>query len=47
MKLNICLFLIKDDNLLKKYKKFSDKVSNSIKKGFDIEPVINEKKPKN
>ena len=29
-------FLIKDENMLKKYYKIWYKVSNSIKKGFDI-----------
>ena len=28
-------FLIKDDEFIKKYNKIWDKVSNSIKKGFD------------
>ena len=36
-------FLIKDDEVLEKYNKISDKGSNSIKKGFDSEPVYNEK----
>ena len=36
-------FLIKDNELLEKYNKIWDKVSNRIKKGFDIEPVYNEK----
>ena len=36
-------FLIKDDELLEKYNKIWKKVSNSIKKGFDSEPVYNEK----
>ena len=35
-------FLIKDDELLKKYNKIWDKVSNSIK-GFDSEQAYNEK----
>ena len=35
--------LIKDDELLGKYNKIWDKVHNSIKKGFDNEPVYNEK----
>ena len=36
-------FLIKNDELLEKYKKIWDKVSNSIKKGFENKPVCNEK----
>ena len=32
-------FLIKDDELLKKYHKIWDKVSNNNKKGFDSEQV--------
>ena len=32
-------FLIKDDELLKKYNEIWDKVKNSIKKEFDSEPV--------
>ena len=36
-------FLIKDVELLEKYNKIWEKVSNSIKKGFDGEPVCNEK----
>ena len=35
--------LIKDDKLLEKYSKNWDKVSSNIKKGFDSEPVYNEK----
>ena len=35
--------LIKDDELLKKYNKMWNKVSNSIKKEFDSEPVYNKK----
>ena len=34
---------VKDDELLKKYNKIWDKESNSIKKGFDIEPIYNKK----
>ena len=34
-------FLIRDDKLLEKYNKIWDKVSNSIKKVFDSEPVSN------
>ena len=36
-------FLIKDYELLKKYSKIWDKVSNSMRKGFDSTPVYNEK----
>ena len=46
MKLNTS-FLIKDDELLEKYNEIWEKVSSSIKKGFDSEPIYNEKYPKN
>ena len=36
-------FLIKDGELLGKYNEIWEKVSNSIKKGFDSEPVYKEK----
>ena len=36
-------FLIKDDESLGKYNEIWEKFSNIIKKGFDIEPVYNEK----
>ena len=36
-------FLIKNDEFLKQYNETWDKVSNTIKKGFDSEPVYNEK----
>ena len=36
------VFLIKDDELLEKYNKIWNKVSNSIKNGFDSEPVHHE-----
>ena len=36
-------FLIKDDELLEKYNKILDKVSNSMKKTFDSEPLYIEK----
>ena len=36
-------FLIKDDELLKKYNKIWEKVKNGIKKSFDIKLVYNEK----
>ena len=38
MKLNV-----KDVELLEKYNKIWEKVSNSIKKGFDSEPIYKEK----
>ena len=34
---------IKNDELLEKYNEIWDKVSNSIEKRFDSEPVCNEK----
>ena len=43
MKLNICLFLIKDDELLKKYNGIWEKVSKSIKKEFYSDTIYNEK----
>lgn len=39
----IYLFFTKNDQLINKYNKIWDKVSNSISEGFDIEPVTNEK----
>ena len=36
-------FLIKDDELLKRYNKNWEKVKNGIKKSFDIKLVYNEK----
>ena len=35
--------MIKDDELLQKYNEIWDKVSDTMKKGFDSEPVYNEK----
>ena len=35
--------LIKDDELLETFNEIWEKVCNSIKKGFDSEPVYNEK----
>ena len=35
--------LMKDAELLEKYNKIWNKVSNSIRRGFDNEPVYNEK----
>ena len=43
MKLNIYLFLIKNDELLQKCNEIWKKLSNSIKKEFNSEPVYNEK----
>lgn len=43
MKLNICLFLIKDDELFEKYNKIWIKNSIIIEKEFYIKPVYNEK----
>ena len=40
---NYMSFLIKDDELLEKYNQIWENASNSIKKGFDSEPVYNEK----
>ena len=42
-KLNICPFLIKDDESLEKYNEIWEKVKNSIKKQFDSEPLYNKK----
>ena len=42
MKLNMS-FLIKGDELLKKYNEIWEKVSKSFRKEFDSEPVYNEK----
>ena len=39
MKPGICFFLIKDNELLKKYNKTWNKVNNSNENGFDSEPV--------
>ena len=36
-------FLIKDEELLETYNRLWNKVSNLMKKGFDSEPVYNEK----
>ena len=36
-------FLIKDNEMLEKYLEIWDKISKVIKKGFDSEPVYNEK----
>ena len=38
-KLNGCIFLIEDDDLLEKYNTNWDKVSADIKKEFDSAPV--------
>ena len=39
MKLNVCLFLMKDEGFLEKYNKIWKKVSNFIIKEFNSEPV--------
>ena len=36
-------FLMKDGELLNKFRKICDKVSNSTEKGYDCEPVYNAK----
>ena len=43
MKLNLCRFLIKDDELVEKYNEILGKVKNIIKKEFDSKPVYKEK----
>ena len=40
-------FLVQDNKLLEKYNEIPEKVSNIIKKGFDGEPVYNDKYLKN
>ena len=35
--------MIKDDELLERYNKILEKISNSIKTEFDSEPLYNEK----
>ena len=40
-------FLVQDNKLLEKYNEICEKVSNIIKKGFDGEPVYNDKYLKN
>ena len=40
-KLNGCIFLIENDDLLEKYNTVWDKVSSDIKKEFDSESVYN------
>ena len=47
MKLNICLFLIKDDEMLEKHNEIWGNVRNNIKRKLDSEPVYNEKYLKN
>ena len=34
MKLNICLFMVKDDELLEKYNEILEKIKNSMKKNL-------------
>ena len=43
MKLNICSFFIKNAELLEKHDEIWGKVSNTIKRRFDSEPVYNKK----
>ena len=43
MKLNICLFLIEDDEMLEKHNGIWGNVRNNIKRKLDSEPVYNEK----
>ena len=38
-KVNGCIFIIEDDDLLEKYNTIWDKVTTDIKKEFDSEPV--------
>ena len=41
MKLNLCLFLIKDDEVLEKYNEIWENVKGSLKKLPDSKPVYN------
>ena len=43
VELNRCVFLTEDKELLKKCNDIWNKVSNSMKKEFDREPIYNEK----
>ena len=43
MRLSICLFFIEDGGLLEAYNNIWEKTSNLMKKGFDSEPVHDEK----
>ena len=43
VKLNGCIFLIEDDEVLKKHNDISNKVSNTMKKEPDIDPICNKK----
>ena len=43
MKLNVCIFFIKEEKVFDKYNEICEKVSNDIKKEFDGKPVHNEK----
>ena len=42
VKLNVCLFKIKVEQVLEKYNEFWQKVSNIVKTEFDNNPVYNE-----
>ena len=43
IKLNLCLFLIKDEKVLEKYNEIWKKVTNISKKEFDKKPAYNQK----
>ena len=43
VQLNGCIFLIEDDDLLKKYNNICKKLSNSMKKEFDSKIICNKK----
>ena len=43
IKLNLCLFLIKDEKVLEKYNEIWKKVTNISKKEFDNKPAYNQK----
>ena len=43
IKLNLCLFLIKDEIVLEKYNEIWKKVTNISKKEFDNKPAYNQK----
>ena len=43
MKLNIYIFLIKDDELLEQYNEIWEKLKNSLKKELGSNPIYNEK----
>ena len=43
IKLNLCLFLIKDEKVSEKYNEIWKKVTNISKKEFDNKPAYNQK----